>query len=309
VIHKTKQQLERWYRKTRWVDTELDLDRVMQHQSENQAVQATPNSSEAKLLACVTFHYAEHRLGYVRQVLELLGQAPFACVQRVVQTNTPKTQEVLGQEFPDVVFDLHDSLEDPFMLAWCHRSYLPEQVESFDVFAYVEDDIAISPAGFARWQNDEATLREHGYLFGFLRVELDYRGQWVCSDMPRPATRDDIIEIDGKPYLASPFPYHACWIYSQATMKQFVESPFYRYETFEADPRFAKMGIRERAANGLMYENIPADRRSATLIPINEQGEIAREAMVYHLPSNYGRAPLSHAAGLGKLPIDQAIEG
>ncbi|MCG8583102.1 MAG: hypothetical protein MI757_00120 [Pirellulales bacterium] len=295
------------YRQALSVPVELDLDLVRRHQGESTYLQDTQVDRGGSLHVSITSHFAEDRVGFLDRVLESLKRAPFEHVHVAVHTNSMGTAAILNKVYPEAELVLHDSLEDPFMLAWCHRDYMAERVDEFDAFLYIEDDIVVPEGALARWKAERVALQRRGFLYGFARIELNYRGALVSSDLEHRATLDDVVEIDGKLFLDSPFPYQACWLYDQATMREFVSSPFYRFEHYDSDPQLKRLGIRERAAFGYILSHIPEGHHSRSLIPLSGDYQICREGVVYHLPSNYGKHAHPHPAGLGTIAIEGAV--
>lgn len=257
---------------------------------------------EGRLVVRISFHLVKARMSYLVEMLEQIRELPFSEVFIAIDTNSRDTQPLLEAAGVDFVneFAVHEDLDDPFKLTWRHRDRMRAVLDQFDYFMYAEDDLLITPDSVRLWHDRLEALKPMGYLPGFLRVELNRNGTLVASDFATGADADLVRTIDGKRYLASPFPYQAFWLYDKATMLEFVESDL--YENGEAGSP-----VRECMALGYTYEATPDGRRSRHLLPMNDQGQVDPHCYVFHMPSNYGQLRVPHPAGLGTIPADDLI--
>lgn len=74
--------------------------------------------------------------------------------------------------------------------------------------------------------------------------------------------------------------------------------------TDASSPDTGKWGIREKAAQGLTYWNIPEGAHSRMLVGLDYFHRISNNAMVHHLPNNYANSPKTP---LGSLPIKDIL--
>lgn len=257
---------------------------------------------DGRLVAHITFHLKRSRIPYVIETAEQIRRLPFESTTIVLETNSPETIELMQQLQPKL-FDriiVHSRLSHPFRLAWAHRESMRQELDQFDYFLSIEDDIALTPESIRLWHESRPVLARHGLLPGFLRVEMNRAGQLISSDFSSPATRDDIVEIEGKPYLLSPYPYQAFWIYDKREISEFVASEIY-------EQGYSFLFVRESAAAGYMYRREGETFHPRHLLPLTPSLEIDPRCFCFHMPSNYGKRILPHPARIGTLPIDRLI--
>jgi hypothetical protein len=259
---------------------------------------------DLRALIHVTFHLDRGRVAYLSEAVRQLDRLKFFSKEIVVDSNAEESIELLRRlDLPGKV-SVDKNLYHPFRLAWSHRESMKKRVDEFDVFIYVEDDIYIPDSTLAYWYKEKEKLKRHGYLPGFLRVEHNRKNRLVSSDFEHPASKDSIVEIDGARYLATPFPYQACWVYDKQTMIEFIGcDAFENGWTNFAEPAY----IRENAAIGLAYESPPEGNSSRYLLALNDDGMVSAETFVFHIPSNYGRRLRPQSAGLGTIPVERLI--
>ena len=63
----------------------------------------------------------------------------------------------------------------------------------------------------------------------------------------------------------------------------------------------------ENAALGFTFERTGEGYRSRYLLPLTSSMKVDPCCYVYHMPSNYGRRFVPHAANLGTLSVDSLI--
>jgi hypothetical protein len=262
---------------------------------------------EMRLLVHVAFHFVPDRTKYLREAVAQLAALPFGQVDVVVDTNAddalPQISALPGVKKVNV----WKGLEDPFKLTWMHRKEIEDRLEEYDVFMYVEDDILIPEPTISRWSAEVGKLGRYRFVPGFVRVEENRAGALVLSDFRFPLDRADVVTIEGVRYLATPFPYQACWIYEKAEMRRFVSAPSYGGGAVHTPPleeRDGALDVRESVAVGAVFDDVPPGFVSRTLVPLTEDLRIAPDALIFHMPSNYGLLrPPGHPAGLGVVKV------
>lgn len=70
-------------------------------------------------------------------------------------------------------------------------------------------------------------------------------------------------------------------------------------------PDFGRWYIREKAAQGLTFCNVPPKCRSRNFVGLDCNGKIEESVLIHHLPDNYAFDPNSP---LGKVPIRGLIQ-
>jgi hypothetical protein len=258
---------------------------------------------DGRLVVRVAFHFNGGRLTYLMEMLHQLRELPFRQVYIALDTNSKKTGESLRAAKVDFVDEIvvHSELAEPYDLTWMHRSRLKAAINDFDFFVYAEDDLLITPASIELWYERLSALKAHGYLPGFLRVEQNRKGLLVSSDFHKPAGRENIVSIAGKPYLWTPYPYQAFWLYDKDTMKEFVDDPLY-------ETGYPKYDVRARMAIGFNFKKNGDGWRSQHILPLTGKGLIDPRCFVFHMPSNYGRSIIPDGNGLGTIPVANLIE-
>lgn len=252
----------------------------------------------AKTLVHIAFHFIPSRLKYLREVVNQFRALPLQSLEVVVDTNTVRAVPYVAALTGVDSVRVWERLEDPLKLTWMHRKAMAERVEEFDLFVYGEDDILIPEAAMRLWLRDAERLAPLGFMPGLVRVEHNRSGKLVLSDYLHPATEPKIVQVEGMKYLANPFPYQACWLCNKEQMRRFVQSPSY-----PAGAEGRGLYPRERMAVGAIYDDVPEGYPSRALVPLTDDMRIAPESLVFHMPSNYGRRFVPHAAGYGTVPL------
>lgn len=259
----------------------------------------------------IVFHYAPQRLKYLIETIDAVKRWPFDEIDIWIDTNTPKLEKELKHLPAPCRISVWDDLDHPFKLTWMHRGEMRKRLEDFSAFAYIEDDIIVPPQTIRRWLIETPRLAPHGLLPGLVRVEHTREGGLVMTDHREPVSKSLIMEFDDRPYLSTPFPYQACWIYNAEQMRELNARPGYLSGTIEDPDLFKRDGppeIRERVALGLLYVSIPDGFQSRSVVPLTDDLQISPDALVFHSPSNYGTRKPPHPAGLGTRAIENIFD-
>ncbi len=263
-----------------------------------------------RLAIRIAFHFVPSRLKYLTETVDAIRGFPFREIDIFVDTNSPEFAERIGEYVPGVTCCVWTELEHPFKLTWVHRQAMLEQAEDYDTFAYVEDDIAIPRSAMRRWLEEYERLAPHGHLPGFLRVERSKDGTLFLSDFRAPVGRDLVIEIDGRQYLDTPYPYQGCWFCHKAEFDAFTRCDSFLSGATLTPAMIARdsgLGVREQVAVGPAFDDIPPGRNSRMLVPLDSTGNIAADTLIAHIPSNYARLKTPHPAMIGTVRLDQAF--
>lgn len=315
----------------RAVSTNKDIESFLRFQQHAIGQPKEPDQFsqiEGRLLARVAFHFKGSRLKYLIRTIDQIRELPFSEIVIFVDTNSTKTESNLraaGCTAADFV-SVHDSLPHPFLLTWTHRKAMLSSLREFDFFLYCEDDIFIPTQAILRWNRTRMDLLGTQFLAGFVRVELDRNNHFVASDYSLPVGKDCVTRIRDQNYIHTPFPYHAFWLYDQATMLKFVDSETYLSGVFDRDTmlKFANPNahietqvefIRETAAFGFALQKDASgnvewmDKRyqSKVLIPLTDDGRPDPRCFVQHLAATYGKRHIPHPARLGTIPIEHIM--
>jgi hypothetical protein len=254
----------------------------------------TPPLNPLSMLVHVAFHHAPHRGQYLAAVLRAFAAYRLSRMLVVVDTNSSESKDIvsaigLPQQIQARV-DVHTDLPHPFDLTWMHRRHMASKLNEFDLFMYVEDDIEIPWPVFESWLRGAAAVERAGFVRGFLRVERDNGGRILSSDWRAAAVRPRFTRIDGIDYIRPEFFYQACWLCSATQVRQFIATAAWTQGRHGwsavhrghrgIDPATLK---REFAAFGMVCSR---PGRARVLLPVVD-GQIARDAWIWHLPNNY----------------------
>ncbi len=236
-----------------------------------------------KLLVCIVHHVSkdEEREKYLELVVENLQKYEMQ-VDIIVDTNVHVNEYSLKNEYK--VFS-HYNLKHPFHLTWMHRQHILDNINNYDYFAYLEDDILLPYENFKHYI-DNFDLLWPGFVPGFVRVEKK-DGEQYLTDINRKPTEKEIIEVENRFFVDFGFPqnYHGFWIMPQQALKETLKNDFVK----ATDGReFAAMYSWELNKKILVEVDF-----------IDGRYQIKPECLSYHLPNNYAGA----SAGNGSIKL------
>jgi SAM-dependent methyltransferase len=135
---------------------------------------SNPNEHGLRLLVVIA-SFGDKNLPYLKSIIQTYRSMALA-VDVIVTSNLPKD---LG---PDVEVVVGLPSKNPWSLPFAHKSIFAENVNSYDVFVYSEDDMAVTE------KNIQAFLRVTPQLAsdeiaGYLRYEIDPIGNWSLPEM------------------------------------------------------------------------------------------------------------------------------
>jgi len=218
-----------------------------------------------KLLVCIAFHYVAERLKYLDAVLSI--RKTYNCeVDIIVDTNTNFKLDLM---FSGVKFICHDNLKHPFHLTSIHRQHFKNNIDNYDYFMYVEDDILVPYNNFRNYI-ENFTILWPIYVPSFIRIEEADGVQYV-SDVVKQQTLQ-IIEVNGNQFAHLNFPndYHGFWIMPRKELKESMTADFTKLsDNREGNAMFAGWGLGK-----------------TTLVEL-KNNLISPACYSYHLPNNY----------------------
>jgi len=278
----------------------------------------SPSVSDCSLLVAITFHHVPRRVIHLLDVMRSLADIPARHIDiRVMINDVPDAtiaalQDILAGTLSDnatLRFERCTSLNHPFELAWEHRRLIPDEFLAegslHTHFVYLEDDMRFSARNLRHFLAYREPLAEYGLIPSLVRVEFDPQApEMRCTDIQQTLKMDSLKQIPIGPYVfVSPLiPYYAAYVLDQALAREFIPT---RSFTLKGSEAVRSSGVRERAAMGICWENIPRGFRSRYAIPIDPaRGIIAADAWLPHLPNNYIDKP---GTLTGKLPMRHVL--
>lgn len=275
------------------------------------AAAATSEAKGGRLHVRIAFHYVPWRLKYLIETITAVSKLPFEEIDIWVDTNTQQLHQEAARIPGTYRIAVWDKLEDPFKLTWMHRVEIQKRLNDFDAFMYLEDDIIVPEKTMHRWLIETPRLAELGLLPGFVRVEENRSGTLMLADYRERVDRSYITYVEGRPYLRTPYPYQACWVYDEAQVHELAALPNFLSGEIENAARLERdgaLGIREQVAFGLQYTSVPEGYPSRVLVPLTDDLHIAPDALVFHSPSNYAKRKRPHLAGLGVQRLSEVFK-
>jgi hypothetical protein len=251
------------------------------------------------LLTCISFHYVESRLKYLRQTL--VTQPLLADRVRVlVVTNTEDPEELNAIRgcFPPVTEQFScetysaGPLEHPFDLTWAHKKIFLELFlsdHSFSHFLYLEDDLELRPDTMAYWLEAREQLRPFGLIPSFFRVErTPGSAVWRSTDQIVRVCAPLLPHVEISPslwFINLPNPYQGMYLFDRELAAEHAAGPAVR-------KGFGRWEVRESAAQGQTFVDVPHGFIARNVVPFNpQQNAIPQRCFVHHLPNNYAENP------------------
>lgn len=264
-----------------------------------------------KLSIAVTFYYLEERLQYLSRVasqFHLLAdeievhvfthEADAYKHHRIMQSIGEHSSRKTTIHVPTL-------MGHPYLLTWSHLAVFRQRFQvdaSITHFMYVEDDIYVTPRNIRFWLDGREKLKSVGVIPSFLRYEINDRdGELYSSDVM------DRLELGKLPkvqlsenycYVNLPQPYQGIYFLDRELMAEHLSGA-------SSVPEYSPWGIREKAAAGITFMNVPKGCFSRNFIGYDlSAGKIDLDCMIHHLPNNYVNNP---DINLGSIKISDLI--
>ena len=198
-----------------------------------------------------------------------------------------------------------------FYLTWGHIPVLRRaaQTKRFSHLLYLEDDMRFTDQHLRYWCRYRKPLAQVGLLPGFVRFEW-YEGEKYLVDVStpiNPAQRCHAIPThDGElcsHVVALDNPYQAMYLLDRA-----LSSEHFRFSRSRSPARSrasSTWNVREHAAAGPIFDDVPAGLRSRNVVPVRTSGssqQLDPGCLIEHLAGTYTRDPTSR---FGTLPVDK----
>jgi hypothetical protein len=168
---------------------------------------------------------------------------------------------------------------------------------------YLEDDIEIKEENINYWLEARIALRQHNLIPSFIRYEIkDSVEAPFCTDITQPIEFLKLPKVkmsDSYFYLNLPQPYQGMYLLD----RELAQEHFYGESS---SPDFGKWRIRERAAQGLTFLNVPAGFFSRNLVGYHFLDKsIDLRSLIHNVPNNYANNPKTKFA---KISVKELIK-
>jgi len=261
------------------------------------------------LSVAIPFFYKDSRLTYLQNTLGALPDLA-EDVDVNLFTNAQSHQEVSRIQSsapPGMTLHIHrpSLLGHPYLLTWSHFPIFRHQLETREDithFLYLEDDIVLRSANVDYWLNARELLRGEGLIPSFIRYETDETGSnMFATDVTKSYKLSSLPRLrkpDGTAFCNLPQNYQGLYLLDRELAKEHFYGP-------TSSPDHVVGGIRETAALGVTFLNVPQGCYSRNFIGINVGSkQIEEGCLVHHAPGNYTN---DYSVGFGKIEINRVI--
>lgn len=245
----------------------------------------------------ISFYYKEDRIKYLNVILNETSRYPFR-VDIFIHTNVKdfKKENLIKYNQGSLIIVHHDLKDEHgHYLTWKCRPIMKQLRDKYDIFMYIEDDIAVPLKAIEYWMKYKDTCIQNNYNLGFIRIEHE-NGYQYCTDFDNDLYKQisrNYINIDGTRFIINDSnPYCAMWIYDQSEFIKWTESEF--YDPANIMKRKIKRGleklIREKSAYGLHPKGhgCKCFWYKHTIIPTEMNGlRLNPDCRIQHLANNY----------------------
>jgi hypothetical protein len=262
-----------------------------------------------KLLIAVTFFYNPDRLNYLQRILFYF---PYLCrdTKVIIVTNTDDSAHhrlIKKAAAIDIEIVVPTYLGHPYLLTWSHLDCFKKSFQDDPLishFCYLEDDLELKPENIEYWLKSRKELQKIGLIPSFLRYEVA-----DGESIKRSTDVTSIVEFEKTPrfetkdnkycFLNLAQPYQGMYLFDRELAQEHFFGP-------SSSPDFGTWGIREKAAQGLTFANVPSGCFSRNFLGFNMiLNQIDPAALIHHTPNNYANNPNSK---FGKIPIESLIK-
>ena len=187
----------------------------------------------------------------------------------------------------------------PYLLTWSHRDVFREHISkgsSHTHFLYLEDDLLFTKQNLDYWLCAREITSSTPFIPGFLRRETNNRGESVSTDVtePQALASTPLLKAGDLIFASLRQCYQGMYLLDKQLALEFFFSD-------ASSPDTGIWGIREKAAQGLTYWNVPASAHSRIIVGLSQEMQIHPHSQIHHLPNNYADNPNSP---FGKIPVD-----
>ena len=236
-----------------------------------------------KITKHISFFFIADRIQYLNTIIDETNTYKFV-TDIFIHTNNPHFNKTHLNNYSNgnlcVVY--HDlSGIHPYYLTWMCRGMMKRQMDDYDIFMYIEDDILVPNKAIEYWINYTEQIEEDNYNLGFLRIERDNKNEEFITDLKRGEFFYKQISIKENSYCVNDInPYCAFWIYNKKEFKRFANSEYYDINNID--------GYKYREGSAIGLHGLKTNWFKATVIPLIHNS-LHDDCKIYHLPNNYAR--------------------
>ena len=266
--------------------------------------------SIGKLAIAVTFFYNEDKFSFLQKIFSQYKHLAKSVDAHIITNSCKEDQHCIIRSLlneADIPITIHcpTLLGHPYLLCWSHLSVfrtLFAEDNSITHFLYVEDDILIRKRNIIYWLEGREMLREYGLIPSFLRYEKkDDDFAKYSTDITFSTLYSKLLHTKAKKdYVFINFhqPYQGLYLLDRELMAEHLNGP-------SSNPDSGIWSIREKAAQGLTYANVPEGFYSRNLVGFDTlKFSVDPECLVHHLPNNYANNP---GTPFGKIPYQDLV--
>ena len=253
-----------------------------------------------KMCLHITFFYREERFSFLNNIIDEVAEYRYV-TDIYIHTNTFFDKTLLHDNLGGSVFVIVHHLEnekDP--LTWKCRSLLKKQVDDYDYFMYIEDDILVKKEAIEYWFHYKDRLIENGFNLGFVRVEVDENGEEFVSDIFEKI-ENFVCFVEGEQFIVNnKFPFCCFWIYDKKEFTKWTQSSFY-------DPANIKgYGVTEQSAVGL--HGLCTGWYRTTVLPLNNNFCLLPECKIYDMSQQCLKRREDKNFPNGKIKFSECVQ-
>jgi hypothetical protein len=268
----------------------------------------------SRLAICITVHFSADRMKYLKVVSDHFAELA-ETVEVFIVTNAQADQgeiKILDDTLKDKGFKyeffIPQGLGHPYLLTWSHFVVFKRLIDDKSIthFMYLEDDLLVTKENMDYWNESLETLQPLGLIPSFLRIEKNYTDSlWYSSDaqeqfyfqkLPKVFKNLDYV------FINLPHPYQGMYLLTRELMLEHLNG-----KSSNPDSDSGGWFIREKAAQGLTFQNVPEGYTSRNLVGFNLiNRKFDPRSFIHHLPDNYANQRSPHHT-LGSIQVDNVI--
>jgi len=232
-----------------------------------------------KITKHITFFYIQERMYCINNIIDETNTYEIP-TDLFIHTNNTNLSKNSFNEYNNGSINIiyHDlSNCNPYFLCWMHRDLIKSQIDDYDIFIYIEDDMLVPYKAIKYWLLYNEELIEMNYNLGFVRIECENDVEYIV-DLPGVQLDTSITLHDKKYCVNNKNPYCAFWIYNKSEFSRFINSNFYNVSNIPV--------YDERAACAIGLHGISNYWYNGTVIPIIDN-KLTDECKIYHMTNNY----------------------